>query len=99
MMHRWGHTSVSNAFEVFLVLAEPPGLAELRGLWQDQLAIEPPVWGGKSGARAASALAARGLRVWSWDDYAVVFSEPHAHPPHGLHYRPWHLLELEPDGR
>jgi hypothetical protein len=97
MMHGWGHTHVSSAFEVYLVLTQPPHDATSRAAWQDQLAIEPPVWGSARRAQAASALTTRGLRVWSWDDYAVVFSDVDAQPPCGLQYRPWHVLQLEPE--
>ncbi len=97
MMQRWGATAVTSALEVHLALAEPPTDAEAYRAWRELLVIEPPVWGDRRAAQAASKLAARGLRVWSWDDYAVVFSDAPAEPPRGLHYRPWHLLELEPE--
>src|SRR5580704_8839773 len=97
MMQRWGSAAVTTAFEVYLALAEPPTDPDAHCVWRELLVIEPPVWGDRRAAQAASELAARGLRVWSWDDYAIVFSDPAEQPPRGLRYRPWHLLELDPE--
>jgi hypothetical protein len=97
MMQRWGTTAVTSAFEVYLTLAAPPADPHAHSAWLDLLAIEPPVWGGTRAARAASKLTARGLRVWSWDDCTVVFSQTDAQPPGSLRYRAWHPLELAPE--
>ena len=95
MMQPWGHTHVSSALEVYLVLHDPPVELEPHRRWRTLLGIEPPIWGSGDARRSALWLASRGQRVWSWDDYAVVFSPLAAVPPRGLHYRPWTLLELD----
>jgi hypothetical protein len=89
MMHRWGHYRVSSALEVYMVLAHAPaGLSKYRA-WEYVLGLEPPVWGSRDAAVRAAALEARGVLVWSWDDYAVVFSHAASTPPRGVVYRPW----------
>jgi hypothetical protein len=92
MLKVWGHARVSSALEVYDLLANPPHDPNARRLWHDLLSIEPPVWGSREARRQALALISDSRCVWSWDDYAVVFSPSHAIPPEGLHYRPWHLL-------
>jgi hypothetical protein len=96
MMQRWGYTHVSSALEVYLVLANPPPDPHGRRLWQGLLAVEPPIWGHASARRCALTLAARGLRVWSWDERGVVFSDFDARPPRSLRYCPWYRLLLGP---
>ncbi len=92
MMQTWGHAAVSSALEVYIVLTTVPIAPTQFRRWKDLLSIEPPIWGSLEAERRAQALGAAGLRVWSWDDYAVVYSDPRVLPPEGVHYRPWHLL-------
>ena len=94
MMQCWGTAHVSSALEVYLVLSCPPLDPRAARLWYSQLAIEPPIWGGAPARRCALSLAARGLRVWSWDDRGVVFSDFDALPPRTLRYFPWYRLGL-----
>jgi hypothetical protein len=94
MIQRWGHGRVSSAFEVYLVLTRPPSDARGFWLWKNQLSIEPPIWGCAAARGFALSLAARGVRVWSWDDDGVVFSDFDGLPFPTLRYRPWHRLEL-----
>jgi hypothetical protein len=93
MMKPWGHTLVSSAHEVYLVLIAPPFDSRQQEQWRELLCIEPPIWGALQARDAAATLAAQGLRLWSWDDFAVVLSEPSAQPPVGLRYCPWTQLE------
>jgi hypothetical protein len=95
MMRRWGSAHVSSALEVYFLLRTPPTDGDLRGCWRELLAIEPPCWGTVETHRRAEGLKARGLRVWTWDDYAVVVSLAAVMPPAALHYRSWHLLDLD----
>lgn len=89
MMQRWGRRHVSSALEVYLVLSSPPPDPHDLSDWKDLLSIEPPIWGGAVARRCALTLAARGYRVWSWDDRGVVFSEFEAWPPRTVAYLPW----------
>jgi hypothetical protein len=89
MMQAWGHTHVSSAYEVYLVLSLPPRDPRGRSLWRGLLSIEPPVWGGPAAATLALKLAACGHRVWSWDDHSVVYSDFDALPPSTLRYEQW----------
>jgi hypothetical protein len=43
MMQSWGHTHVSSAHEVYLVLSRPPNDARGHWLWRNLLSIEPPI--------------------------------------------------------
>jgi hypothetical protein len=95
MMGRWGSAHVSSALEVYFLLRTPPADGDLRGCWRDLQVIEPPCWGTVETHRRAEGRNARGLHVWTWDDYAVVISLAAILPPAALHYRPWHLLDLE----
>jgi hypothetical protein len=94
MMQAWGHTHVSSAREVYLVLSRPPSDARGHWLWRNLLSIEPPIWGCAAARGAALALASCGYRVWSWDDHGVVFSDFESQPPRSLRYRSWHRLAL-----
>jgi hypothetical protein len=95
MMQSWGHTHVSSAHEVYLVLSRPPHDARGHWLWRSLLSIEPPIWGCAAARGAALAFASRvGGRVWSWDDEGIVFSDFESQPPRSLHYRSWHRLAL-----
>ncbi len=94
MMQHWAHKHVSSAREVYLVLSNPPTDSRGLWLWQNQLSIEPPVWGCAAARGYALSLAARGVRVWSWDDHGVVFSDFDVLPPRTLRYHPWDRLEL-----
>jgi hypothetical protein len=96
-MQRWGHRHVSSALEVYLVLSSPPSDPRDRSDWKDLLSIEPPIWGCPSARRWALTVAARGYRVWSWDDRGVVFSDLDVLPPRTLRYRPWKRA-LPPSG-
>jgi hypothetical protein len=94
MMQPWGHTHVSSAREVYLVLSNPPVDSRAEWLWRNLLSIEPPIWGCAAARGCALSLAARGVRVWSWDDDGVVYADFHAVPPYTLRYVPWHRLDL-----
>jgi hypothetical protein len=97
MMQRWGRRHVSSALEVYLVLSSPPSDPHALSDWKDLLSIEPPIWGGAVARKSALTLAARGHRVWSWDDCGVVFSDSDVLPPHTVRYRPWRRA-LPPSG-
>ena len=89
MMKPWGRLGVTSALEVYLVLSRAPSDPNERALWQNQVSIEPPVWGCAAAHDAARSIAERGYRVWSWDDRGVVFSEFEAWPPRTVAYLPW----------
>ena len=89
MMKPWGRLGVTSALEVYLVLSRPPSEPSERALWQNQVAIEPPVWGCAAAHGAAQSIARRGYRIWSWDDRGVVVSEFEAWPPRTVAYLPW----------
>jgi hypothetical protein len=93
MMHPWGHCHVTSALEVFFLLTAPPRDPEGVQRWSELLSVEPPVWGSEEVHRRAHRLASRGLRLWTWDEYAVVFSDLGTRPPRGVHYRPWHMAD------
>ncbi len=93
MMQAWGHTHVSSALEVYLVLSSPPPDTRGQWLWRNLLSIEPPVWGCAAARGCALSLAARGVRVWSWDDHGVVYADYDALPPATLRYDPWQQLD------
>jgi len=98
MMQRWGRRHVSSALEVYLVLSSPPPDPHDLSDWKDLLSIEPPIWGGAVARRCALTLAARGYRVWSWDDRGVVFSDSDVLAPCTVRYRPWKRALLPPSG-
>lgn len=94
MMHRWGRSHVSSALEVFMVLTHPPCARGHFADWEYQLTLEPPTWGGAEARNGALILQARGYHVWSWDDYAVVYSRPDTIPPRGVFYRTWRSFDV-----
>ena len=93
MMQLWGHTHVSSAHEVYLVLSRAASSLEDSKAWEDLLCIEPPIWGSAAAHASAMLLAAIGYRVWSWDELGIVYSYPDAVPPRSLRYLSWTAVE------
>ena len=91
MMKAWGTLRVSSAEEIYAVLTKPPTDTNRRRRWTERLGIEPPVWGSKTVAMWARWFVERGMRVWTWDEDGIVFSEHNTLPPDGVVYRSWHV--------
>jgi hypothetical protein len=89
MMQPWGHTFVSSAHEVYLLLSRLPADAEDANRKDDLISIEPPVWGSSAACESARVVAACGYRVWSWDELGIVYSYPHTLAPRSLRYMAW----------